>query len=86
MAEARSLWRGGQVLGMGTPSSGGFALSAMLNLLEAVDMAALPHNGAEYLHRLIDAQNIAWADRNQARPARASAPSRAFAAAPWRGV
>ena len=36
----------------------------MLNILEGFDLKALGHNSAEYLHLLVEAKRIAFADRD----------------------
>lgn len=47
------------------PNSQGFAALEMLNILEGYDdLAALGHNSAAYLHRLIEAKKLAFADRD----------------------
>ncbi len=46
------------------PNSQGFAVLLMLNILEGFDMKALGHNSPEYLHRLIEAKKLAFADRD----------------------
>ena len=58
-----STYRGYTVYGMGMPSSGGATLALMLNMLEP----GPPFEGdwsAKGLQRLIDVQNLAFADRN----------------------
>ncbi|MCS6862004.1 MAG: gamma-glutamyltransferase [Abditibacteriales bacterium] len=45
------------------PNSEGFQMLETLNILEAFDLASMPHNSAEYLHLLIEAVKIAAADR-----------------------
>ena len=57
-------YRGYEVYGMGPPSSGAVAVSEALNILEGIDVAAMRHNSADYLHAIADAMNLAWADRN----------------------
>jgi gamma-glutamyltranspeptidase/glutathione hydrolase len=42
----------------------GPVLLQMLNLLEGVDLAALGHNSAAYVHRLVETIKIAFADRH----------------------
>jgi len=37
----------------------------MLNLLEGVDLTSMKHNGLDHLSNQLQAQNLAWADRNQ---------------------
>ncbi len=47
------------------PNSQGFVALEMLNILEGYDdLAALGHNSAAYLHRLIEAKKLAFADRD----------------------
>ena len=47
------------------PNSQGFAALEMLNILEGYeDLAELGHNSAGYLHRLIEAKKLAFADRD----------------------
>ena len=47
------------------PNSQGFAALEMLNILEGYDdLPALGHNSAAYLHRLIEAKKLAFADRD----------------------
>ena len=36
----------------------------MLNILEGFDLKSLRHNSAEYLHLLVEAKRIAFADRD----------------------
>ncbi|HEY3384218.1 MAG TPA: gamma-glutamyltransferase [Vicinamibacterales bacterium] len=42
----------------------GFVTLEMLNILEGYNLAGLGHNSAEYLHLLVEANRIAFADRN----------------------
>ena len=44
------------------PAGQGVAALQMLELLEPYDLAAMGHNSAEYLHHLIEAKKIAFAD------------------------
>lgn len=44
---------------------GGPTLAAILNILEAYDLAALGHNSPEYIHRVAMAMKAAFADRNR---------------------
>ena len=41
----------------------GFVALEMLNILEGFDLASLGHNSADYLHLLVEANRIAFADR-----------------------
>ncbi len=45
------------------PNGQGIAALQMLNLLEDYNLAALGHNSGEYLHLLIEAKKLAFADR-----------------------
>jgi len=44
------------------PNGQGIAALEMLNILENVDLKSLGHNSAEYLHYLIEAKKLAYAD------------------------
>jgi gamma-glutamyltranspeptidase/glutathione hydrolase len=58
------------------PNSQGFVALLMLNIVEGFDVAKLGHNSAEYLHRLIEAKKLAYADRDRylADPEKARVP------------
>lgn len=56
-------YRGFDVYELGANTQGIAALE-MLNLLEAYDLKSLGHNSAEYLHLLVEAKKLAWADRD----------------------
>ncbi len=45
------------------PNTQGFAALEMLNILEGFDIRALGHNSEAYLHLLVEAKRIAFADR-----------------------
>jgi gamma-glutamyltranspeptidase / glutathione hydrolase len=45
------------------PSTQGFVALEMLNILEGFDIKSLGHNSAEYLHLLVEAKRIGFADR-----------------------
>ncbi len=45
------------------PNTQGIVALEMLNILEGVDLKALGHNSAAYLHMLVEAKRIAFADR-----------------------
>ena len=49
--------------GMPAPSSGGWSMAMMMNVLEQFQMNELTPQGGEWESRLIDAQDIVWADR-----------------------
>jgi gamma-glutamyltranspeptidase / glutathione hydrolase len=46
------------------PNTQGFVALEMLNILEPWDLRSLGHNSAEYLHLLIEAKRLAFADRD----------------------
>jgi gamma-glutamyltranspeptidase/glutathione hydrolase len=54
-------YRGRQVYGMAPPSSGGSTVGEALNILEGVDLRALPRPQA--LHNYLEASALAYADR-----------------------
>jgi gamma-glutamyltranspeptidase/glutathione hydrolase len=56
-------YRGYQVLEL-PPNTQGVAALEMLNILEGVDLKALGHNTPAYLHMLVEAKRIAFADRD----------------------
>jgi gamma-glutamyltranspeptidase/glutathione hydrolase len=45
------------------PNTQGFVALEMLNILEGYDIRAMGHNSPDYLHRLVEAKRIAFADR-----------------------
>ncbi len=47
------------------PNNQGLAVLEMLNILEGYDVKSLGHNSAEYLHLLVEAKKLAYADRAQ---------------------
>jgi gamma-glutamyltranspeptidase / glutathione hydrolase len=58
-----TMYRGYQVLEL-PPNTQGVAALEMLNILEGFDLKALGHNSAAYLHTLVEAKRIAFADRD----------------------
>ena len=72
LAEHRSDWvdpittsyRGHDVFEL-PPNTQGFVALEMLNILEGYDLKALGHNSAAYLHLLVEAKRIAFADRDR---------------------
>jgi gamma-glutamyltranspeptidase/glutathione hydrolase len=62
-APTRSDYRGLDVYGMSTPSSGGTAVGEALNILEQSNLKALPLTQAE--HRYLEASALAFADRGR---------------------
>ena len=61
------------------PSTQGFVALEMLNLLEGLDLAAMGHNSADYLHAVTEAKKIAFADRGAYLADRAFVPERTLA-------
>jgi len=55
-------YRGYEVLEL-PPNTQGIVALEMLNILEGFDVKALGHNSAAYLHLLVEAKKIAFADR-----------------------
>jgi gamma-glutamyltranspeptidase/glutathione hydrolase len=55
-------YRGYQVLEL-PPNTQGVSALEMLNIMEGYDLKALGHNTAPYLHTLVEAKKIAFADR-----------------------
>lgn len=55
-------YRGYQVYEL-PPNTQGFLVLEMLNILEGFDIRAMGHNSAAYLHALVEAKRIAFADR-----------------------
>jgi gamma-glutamyltranspeptidase / glutathione hydrolase len=58
----RTGYRGFELVEM-PPNTQGFVALEILNILEGYDLAAMGHNSAEYLHTLVEAKRIAFADR-----------------------
>jgi gamma-glutamyltranspeptidase/glutathione hydrolase len=60
-----SSYRGRGLVTMPAPTSGGVAIVEMLNILEGFNLPAEGQSSADELHQVIEAQKIAWADRNE---------------------
>jgi gamma-glutamyltranspeptidase/glutathione hydrolase len=45
------------------PNTQGFVVLEMLNILEGFDIKSMGHNSADYVHALVEAKRIAFADR-----------------------
>ncbi|MEO6727265.1 MAG: gamma-glutamyltransferase [Blastocatellia bacterium] len=58
----RTVYRGHTVYEL-PPNNQGLAVLQMLNILEGYDVRSLGHNTAEYLHLLVEAKKLAYADR-----------------------
>ncbi|MEV0154033.1 gamma-glutamyltransferase [Micromonospora sp. NPDC050686] len=59
----RSDYRGLQVYGMSTPSSGGTVVGEALNILERYDLRSM--TAAQAMHHYLEASALAFADRNR---------------------
>jgi len=62
IAPISTSYRGYEVLEL-PPNTQGVVALEMLNILEGFDVKALGHNSAAYLHLLVEAKRIAFADR-----------------------
>ena len=60
----RAAFRGREICEL-PPNTQGFVVVEMLNILEAFDLGAMGHNTAAYLHALVEAKRLAFADRDQ---------------------
>ena len=56
-------YRGYELITSAPPSSGGMAIAGILNLMEAYDLKAMGAKSPEFAHKLIQAQKLAYADR-----------------------
>lgn len=70
-------YRGYQVLEL-PPNTQGVSALEMLNIMEGFDLKALGHNSAPYLHTLVEAKRIAFADRGAWIGDPASTPAKAI--------
>lgn len=85
LADHRSDWvepisttyRGYEMLEM-PPNTQGIAALEMLNILEGFDLKSLGHNSAAYLHLMVEAKRIAFADRGAWLADPASTPPQAL--------
>ncbi len=59
----RGTYRGYDIIAMPPPSSGGVALTEMLNILEGYDLRAAGHNTPRYVHLVVEAMRRAFLDR-----------------------
>lgn len=59
----RDTYRGYEIVSMGPSSSGGITLIQTLKLLEPYDLQKMGHLHADYLHHLLEAMHLAYADR-----------------------
>lgn len=58
-------YRDAQIIAMPPPTSGGVFTIEMLNILERVLRRDALHSSADHIHALVEAEKIAWADRNK---------------------
>ncbi len=58
-----SNYRGYKIITMPPPSSGGIALTQLLQSVEAFNLKELGHNSAKYIHLLTEAERRVYADR-----------------------
>lgn len=63
-APAKTSYRGYEVYKTGFFAAGP-AMLEMLNVLEGYDLRAMKHNSADYIHTLIEAMKLAFADRDR---------------------
>jgi gamma-glutamyltranspeptidase/glutathione hydrolase len=70
-------YRGYQVLEL-PPNTQGIAALEMLNIMEGFDLKSLGHNSAAYLHTMVEAKRIAFADRGAWLGDAGSTPARAI--------
>ena len=59
----RGTYRGHEIVSMPPPSSGGILLVQMLNMLEPHDVHGFGYGSAAAIHRMIEAERRAYADR-----------------------
>jgi len=58
-----SNYRGNKIITMPPPSSGGIALTQLLQSVESYDLKNLGHNSADYVHLITEAERRVYADR-----------------------
>ncbi|GED70769.1 gamma-glutamyltranspeptidase [Brevibacillus reuszeri] len=59
----RAPYRGYEIVSMGPSSSGGITMIQMLKLLEPYDLQSMGHLSADYMHHLLEAMHLSYADR-----------------------
>ena len=62
-AAVTGTYRGYEIISMPPPSSGGTAMTEMLNILEGYDLKSLGHNSPQYVHYLAESMRRAFRDR-----------------------
>ncbi len=65
LTPVKGTYKGHDIVSMPPPSSGGIHIIQILNMLEQSDLYSLGHNTAEYIHRLVEAMRLAYADRSK---------------------
>ncbi|MGV3707301.1 MAG: gamma-glutamyltransferase [Gemmatimonas sp.] len=58
-----SKYRGYDIISMAPPSSGGVAMTEMLNILEGFDLSKETHNSPNYVHLVVESMRRAFLDR-----------------------
>ena len=61
----KGTYRGYTLITSPPPSSGGLTVVNMLNIMEGYDVAKMGRNSSEYLHTFLEAQKLAFSDRNK---------------------
>ncbi len=56
-------YKGNKIITMPPPSSGGIALTQLLESVEPFDLTEMGHNSADYIHLLTEAERRVYADR-----------------------
>jgi gamma-glutamyltranspeptidase/glutathione hydrolase len=59
----RGTFLGHEIVGMGPPSSGGALVVQILNMMEPAPLLEMGFNSAAYVHRFVEAERRAYADR-----------------------
>jgi gamma-glutamyltranspeptidase/glutathione hydrolase len=62
-APVRSTYRGFEIAGFPPPSSGGIHIAQILKILEPFDIASMNRHSAEWIHLVVEAMKLAFADR-----------------------
>ena len=62
-APVRSTYRGFEIAGFPPPSSGGIHVAQILKILESFDIGSMDRHSADWVHLVIEAMKLAFADR-----------------------
>jgi gamma-glutamyltranspeptidase/glutathione hydrolase len=62
-APVKSTYRGFEIAGFPPPSSGGIHIAQILKILESFDIGSMDRHSAEWVHLVIEAMKLAFADR-----------------------